>query len=322
MLIPVVTFVAVAALIFGAYWIAVGHQESDEQRVLRRRLKGDVAPVSLDRQQVLLKAPRKFSGVDGLNVALNRSGGFAAGIQDFVDGSGVSMTVGTFLLLSIAAGLLVAVVANIYLGVWWVTLPVSLAAVSGPYLAVSAYGSYRIRKFEEQFPEAVDLIARSMRAGHAFATGIRMAADELPAPAGPEFKLLYDRQNFGAQMADALRSFAERVPTLDARFFVTAVLTQREAGGNLAEILDRLAAVMRERVRIKREVRTRSAHGRMTAYVLAGMPPALALFMTFVNPDQMRLLLTDPLGIRIILGAVGLQVVGIIIVRRIVDIQY
>ncbi len=118
-----------------------------------------------------------------------------------------------------------------------------------------------------------------MRAGHAFATGLKMAADELPAPAGPEFKTLYELQNYGAQLPDALRSFANRIPSLDARFFVTAVLTQREAGGNLAEVLDRLASVMRERFRIKREVRVRSAHGRITAFILAGMPPALAGLM-------------------------------------------
>ena len=115
---------------------------------------------------------------------------------------------------------------------------------------------------------------------------------------------------------------AARIPSLDARFFVTAVLTQREAGGNLAEVLDRLAAVMRERFRIKRDVRVRSAHGRVTAYILAGMPPALAGILMSNNPAHFKVLITDPLGIQMLEGALLLQVVGVLIVRKLVDIDY
>jgi len=161
-----------------------------------------------------------------------------------------------------------------------------------------------------------------MRAGHAFPTGLKMAADEVPPPAGHEFRILYERQNYGAELPAALRSFGERVPSLDARFFVTAVLTQRETGGNLAEVLDRLAAVMRERFQIKREVRVRSAHGRISAYVLAGLPPVLAVLMLGSNPEQFKLLINDPLGVRMIVVGVVLQVIGTLVVRRLVDIEY
>ena len=180
----------------------------------------------------------------------------------------------------------------------------------------------RMAKFEEQFPEAIDLIARSMRAGHALSTGLKMAAEELPPPAGVEFRKLYERQNYGAQLSESLRAFADAVPSLDARFFVTAVLTQRETGGNLAEVLDRLAAVMRERFRIRRDVRVRSAHGRITAYILAGMPPVLAVLLMFSNPAQFKVLITDPLGIRMLEAAAVLQVTGVLIVRKLVDIEY
>jgi tight adherence protein B len=149
-----------------------------------------------------------------------------------------------------------------------------------------------------------------------------MAADELPEPCGLEFKALFEQQNYGAPLPDALRAFADRIPSLDARFFVTAVLTQREAGGNLAEILDRLAGVMRERFRIKREVRVKSAHGRITAFVLAGMPPVLAALMLSNNPEGVRMLVNDPLGIKMIAVAIVLQVVGTLVVRKLVDIQY
>ncbi len=187
---------------------------------------------------------------------------------------------------------------------------------------VKNFGTRRIRKFEEQFPEAIDLIARSMRAGHAFSTGLKMAADEVPPPAGVEFRRLYERQNYGAQLSESLRAFADAVPSLDARFFVTAVLTQRETGGNLAEVLDRLAAVMRERFRIRRDVRVRSAHGRITAYILAAMPPVIAVMLMVTNPAQFKVLITDPLGIRMLEGAVCLQVLGVLIVRKLVDIEY
>jgi len=161
-----------------------------------------------------------------------------------------------------------------------------------------------------------------MRAGHAFSTGLKMAADELPPPCGLEFKALYEQQNYGAPLPDALKAFAARIPSLDARFFVTAVLTQREAGGNLAEVLDRLAGVMRERFRIKREVRVKSAHGRITAFVLAGMPPVLAILMLSSNPDAVKLLTSDPLGIKMIALGVTLQIVGTLVVRKLANIEY
>jgi tight adherence protein B len=180
----------------------------------------------------------------------------------------------------------------------------------------------RIRKFEEQFPEAIDLIARALRAGHAFSTGLKIAAEELPPPAGVEFRKLYERQNYGAPLGDAMRALADSVRSLDARFFVTAVMTQRETGGNLAEVLDRLATTMRERFRIKRDVRTKSAHGRMTAYVLGAMPVGLAMIMMVTSPAQFRVLITDPLGNRMLAGAVASQIVGTLIIRKLVNIEY
>ena len=134
--------------------------------------------------------------------------------------------------------------------------------------------------------------------------------------------MLYDRQNFGAAMPEALRTFVNRVPLVDARFFVTAVLTQRDTGGNLSEVLERLADVMRVRVRINREVRTHSAHGRITAWVLGGITPLLALFLLLVAPDQMELLVRDPLGVQLLIGAVTLEVIGIFVVRKLVTIDY
>jgi tight adherence protein B len=149
-----------------------------------------------------------------------------------------------------------------------------------------------------------------------------MVADELPAPVGAEFKRLYDEQNFGMSLPEAMRSMAARVPVLDAKFFVTAVLTQRESGGNLSEVLDNLAAVMRDRFKLKRQIRVISAHGRISAFVLAAMPPVLAILLFSVSPHLMRILITDPLGIQLVVIALVLQVIGSIIISRMVKVEY
>jgi tight adherence protein B len=179
-----------------------------------------------------------------------------------------------------------------------------------------------MQRFEEQFPEAIELIARTLRAGHAFTTGLELAGEELPDPVGTEFKLLYDLQMFGQPLPDALKAFAARIPLIDARFFVTAVLTQREAGGNLAEVLDNLAAVIRERFRVKRQVRVLSAHGRITGLVLSLLPPVLAFLIFAKVPSQMMILVNDPIGPSLIIAAVTLQIIGMLAIRKLVKIEY
>ena len=323
MLVTAITFGTVVAIVFGAYWFTVGEQEIREQQSLRRRLRtDDSARLRVSASVQLLRQETALSGIRSLNALLHSGGRLIDPLRLFIGNSGLPITVGTFLLLTGISFLATVLVVRMYLPILWVVLPAAAAAAFVPYFVIRYFRTRRVHKFEEQFPEAIELIARAMRAGHAFNTGIKIAADELPDPAGPEFKLLYERQNYGAQIADALRAFAERVPTIDARFFVTAVLTQREAGGNLSEVLDRLAAVMRERFRIRREVRTRSAHGRITAFVLAAMPPTLAVLMLLANPAQMMLLVTDPLGVKLVIAGVVLQLVGMLLVRKIVDIQY
>jgi len=319
MLIPILTFVIVASVIFGAYWVLIAAPEVREQGALRKRLKGGEPTVV--RVTTLLKEQEKLSSIPVLNALLNGSGHLVEGLKVKLDSSDLPLTVGRFLLLSASAGLTAAVVVNYYTHRWQFSV-LGLLAAFLPLLVVNFFVTKRLRKFEEQFPEAVDLIARSMRAGHAFATGLKMAADELPPPAGIEFKKLYERQNYGAQLTDSLKAFADRIPSLDARFFVTAVLTQRETGGNLAEVLDRLGAVMRERFKIRRDVRAKSAHGRLTAYILAAMPPTMAVVLMIANPAQFKVMFTDPLGIRMLEGALALQVAGVLIVRKIVDIDY
>lgn len=318
------TFFGVLLVIVGAYWFTIGESEAREQRQLRRRLKTeDPSLVRSNAAAVqLLKQERRLSSIDQVNAILRSAAGVVTPIETLVANSGLTITVSSFLLLSAISALALGLLTQSYFPVAMVSATVAAIGATIPYVVVNMFRKKRLTKFEEQFPEAIELIARSLRAGHAFPTGIKIAADELPEPAGPEFRLLYERQNFGAPIPEALRAFAERVPTIDARFFVTAVLTQREAGGNLSEILDRLASVMRERFRIRQEVRTRSAHGRVSAFVLAGMPPVLAALMMAANPKQMMLMFTDPLGVKLVMAGVVLQVAGVLLVRKIVDIRY
>lgn len=312
-------FIGVFLLVVGSYWAFVVLPEQRGQTAVRRRLRWeDPVQAGID----LLKKPTVLSDIKSLNNLLARTSGVSRPLQEKLEQSAIGLTVGSFLLLTSACFMFGLVAAYWYTEILWAGFIAGGFLAIVPLVVVNMVRKARINKFEEQFPEAIQLIARAMRAGHAFSTGMKMAGEELPPPCGLEFKWLYDQQNYGAPMADALRAFAERVPSLDARFFVTAVLTQREAGGNLSEVLDRLASVMRERFRIKREVRVKSAHGRITAFVLAGMPPVLAVLMLWNNPDAVRLLINDPLGLKMIGVAVVLQVVGTLVVRKLVDIQY
>jgi tight adherence protein B len=180
----------------------------------------------------------------------------------------------------------------------------------------------RMLKFEEQFPEAIDLLARGLRAGHALTSALSMVADEMAEPVGPEFRMLFDQQNFGMPLPQALKAFAERIPVIDARFFVTAVLTQRDSGGNLSEVLDNLASIIRDRFRVKRQVRVISAHGRITGWVLSALPVCLGLFFAVTNTKVYAKFYSDPFGMKMILFALTLQVIGVFVIRRIVQIEY
>jgi tight adherence protein B len=179
----------------------------------------------------------------------------------------------------------------------------------------------RMRTFEEQFPEGLDLISRALKAGHAFATGLKMVADEMPEPVGPEFRKTFDEQNFGLPMKDALENLTYRMPLLDVRFFATAVLIQRETGGNLSEILENLAHVVRERFKILRQVRVYTAHGRFTGYVLLALPAVLCIALSFINPDHMNLLFRHRIGQMLLVVALVLQMIGYIWIKQVIKIE-
>jgi tight adherence protein B len=307
--------------VLGVYWLLQGQQESRERARLWRRLRSGPRTRAAVRPD-LVKQETPLSRVGPLNSLLLRASAFVAPMQRTIDQADMRLTVGVLLLscgcLGLASGLAVAWFTHFP----WIGLIVGAVAAFLPYFYVRHRASKRIYVFEEQFPEAIDLISRALRAGHAFTTGLAMVAEEAPQPVAGEFRRLYDQQNFGMPLPEALRSFAERIPLLDARFFVTAVLVQREAGGNLAEVLDNLAAVIRERFKVKRQVRVITAHARITGWVLAGLPPALTLAFLVTTPSHIWMLVNDPLGVRMIVLALTLQTIGTLIIRRLVDIEY
>jgi tight adherence protein B len=190
-----------------------------------------------------------------------------------------------------------------------------------PYVYVRKTRARRMAAMEEMFPEALDFLARSMRAGHAFTISLEMVGEETEEPLGQEFRTLFNEQNLGAPLDVALRNFSARVPLFDVRFFCTAVLLQRQTGGNLSEILQRLAYIIRERFRLKGQVKAASAHGRMTASVLLLLPICTAAGLLMVAPEYLRMFANDPDGKWLIGVAIGLQVVGHFAIKRIISIK-
>jgi tight adherence protein B len=196
-----------------------------------------------------------------------------------------------------------------------------LAGAATPYLYVRHKRTRRMRGFEEQLPEAIDLLGRALRAGHPLSAGLKMVGEESPEPIAGEFRRVFEEQRFGLAFEDSLLGMADRIPLVDVRIFVTAVLIQREVGGNLAEILDKLADVIRQRFSIMRQLRTFTAQGRMSGYILGGLPVFLGLVLLLINRDNMIAFLTHPLGKMMMTVAVVMQTVGYLWIQKIVKID-
>ena len=202
----------------------------------------------------------------------------------------------------------------------WAFLPALLCGTF-PLLFVWRKRSSRLYHFEEQFPESLEFVARSMRAGHAFSVSLEMLHREFTEPLSGEFRRTFEEHNLGMPLEVALEKLAKRVPLLDVHFFVSAVLLQRRTGGNLAEILDKLAYVIRERFKLRGRIRAISAHGRMTGTALTLIPVGVAGMLFVVNPEYVRFFISDSTGNIMLAVAVGLQVVGYAIIQKIVSIE-
>ena len=204
---------------------------------------------------------------------------------------------------------------------WPAGLIAAVVGASIPYMIVRHRRNKRMDKFEEMLPEAIDLLGRAIRAGHPLSAGLKMVADETAEPIQSEFRRTHEENRFGLPFDDALLAMADRVSIVDVRILVTAILIQREVGGNLAEVLDNLANVIRIRFTIRRQLRVYTAQGRFSGYVLAVLPIAVGAAIYNLNPSYIRLLFTDPFGKLMLMTAVVFQIVGFLWIRKIVDIE-
>jgi len=236
--------------------------------------------------------------------------------------AGMSWEVSRLLLGSALLGLATALALMAYVRFGWLPA-VSAGAAAGtlPLLYVLWRRKRRLARLGAQLPEALDLLARALRAGHAFSAGLKMAAEELPEPTRGEFRIVHEEVTYGVSLGQALTNLAERVPGTDVRYFVVAVLVQRESGGNLTEVLDKLSQLIRERAKLLARVRVLSAEGRMSAWILGLLPFALAGLLYLANPKFMGPMFTDPIGIAILKYLLFTMLLGVLVLRQIVRIR-
>jgi len=263
-----------------------------------------------------------------LNQPLDDRPGFAEefvsrvlNIRRFLEQGAIDLPPSKFLMicggLALAGG-----VATIALGIHFAAAPFVAAALGSlPFGWAWWKRRKRLRKFAGQLPDALELIARALRAGHSLAAGFHLVGDEMATPAGDEFTRVYEEQNLGIPLEEALEDFADRIPNLDLRFFATAVIIQRQSGGDLAEILDKIGHLIRERFKIWGQVQALTGEGRLSGIVLLALPPVLFITMYRLNPGYVTMLFEDPLGKQMLAAALVLQAIGALVIRKIVNIR-
>jgi tight adherence protein B len=298
-----------------------GVHEQLAQRKLLWRLQELSAPLdepdAAAKTLVKVTNPGVMPSLDRLVAGTTRGSALARWIEQ----SGMKASISSVLLIALVLAGVMALVANMVTRAPMSMIAGAALGFSMPFMVLRVKRNRRLHRFEEEFPEALDLISRALKAGHAFATGLKMVADEMKEPVGPEFRKTFDEQNFGLPLKDALENLTLRIPILDMRFFATAVLIQRETGGNLSEILENLAHVVRERFKILRQVRVYTAHGRLTGYVLLALPAVLAIALSFINPEHMNMLFRERIGQMLLMVAIGMQTAGFIWIRQVVKIE-
>lgn len=317
-LLSVLVFMAVVLLIEGAYvwWNDV---RGPEARRVERRLRlmsagaHEDGASSVMKQRLLSSSP----ALDRLLLRLPR----VHRLDRLLEQSGVPWSVAQVLLFTVALAVGALVLATLVTKRPELLLFAALAAGSIPWLIVLRSRHRRIRRLEDQLPDALDLMARALRAGHAFPSALKMVGDEMSDPIAAEFGAAFDEVNFGMSMQDALMNLATRVPSSELKYFVVAVLIQRTTGGNLAELLDQIATIIRARQKLLGTIRVLSADGRLSAWILSLLPVVLAGVIFALNREFLETLWTDPAGLRLIGTSLALMIVGIVWMRRIIRIH-
>lgn len=279
--------------------MSAGSHEDGELSIVKKRLLSDTP--TLDR--LLLEIPR----VHQLDRLLLQSG--------------LKMNVAGFLSFTIVGALAGFILAAVFGMPLLAVIGVGVAVGTLPTFYVLNAKRKRLNTFEQQLPDALDLMGRALRAGHAFSSALKMVGDEMPEPVAGEFRTTFDELNYGISLQDALQNMATRVPSDDLRYFVIAVLIQRETGGNLTELLDSISALIRARLKLMGTINVLSAEGRLSAWILGLLPIVLGVFLNVVNPKFMSLLWTDPAGLKLVWTMLVLMVIGVFWMRRVIRIH-
>ncbi|MGK5019796.1 type II secretion system F family protein [Janthinobacterium lividum] len=315
----VLLFAACILLVEGA-WLWWSGTHGSAARRINRRLRLMVARGEAGGERVSILKQRRYARAPGLERLLRRAPQ-AAQLDHLLLQSGLSWSVAQF--IGVTGALLLA--ALLLLAACSIPLPGALlllsGAVSAPCLCVLRARAARLKKIEAQLPEAADFLARALRAGHSFSNVLQMVGDELNEPISGEFRMAHEEINYGVPMNEALQNLAARIPLTDLRYLVIAVLVQRESGGNLAEVLVSIARIIRARLKLLGQVRVLSAEGRMSAWVLGLMPVVMIGVMALVNPQYIRLLWTDPAGIKLLWYAAGMVALGVLWMRNVMRIR-
>jgi len=332
-LLLVLIFLAVLFGLFGV-WLLIGGRDSEKRRV-QLRLRGvqqikdyELGESLAKEEEAKEKARNKrreivrrqaFSDIPSLDQRLSKTP-WAQKLSGMLREAELPLTVNTFALICVACAAL-----GVCVGVVWnrlVLAPVmGLALGAAPYVYVIMAVRKRLKLFGRQFPDALDMLSSSVKGGLALNAAIQNVADEMPDPTGDEFKILADELTFGVDISEALRRLASRVDCSDVRFFCAALMIQKETGGNLAEVLDGLQRTIRERFRILGQLKTLTAQGRLSGWILAALPIALGGIIYMANPDYMRYLVADSMGHKLLIAAGFFELVGFLLIRKIVNIR-
>ena len=320
MLISFLVFLFGLFLVLGAYLLATVGTDNKRARLRQRLSEALLYSSHTDDIEVVLARSELMSEIPALNRVLLRVQ-TALQLKRMLDQADLHITPSRLVMFSTMAGIL----ALLAVSVISISMPLiilsGIVAASLPFLHVWWKRKKRFAQFLELLPDALELMSRALSAGHAFSESLHMVAEEMPEPIAGEFRKTYEEQNLGLSLKLALENLMERIPLLDLRMCVTAVLIQKETGGNLSEILEKVAYTIRERFRIMGDLKTLTTSSRLSAWLLCGLPIFVAVAVTFMNPEYMAVLWKDQRGHYLIAAAISMQITGMLIVKKILNIK-
>lgn len=319
-MIPFLVFTFCLFAVFGAYLLATRESDAKRKRLQQRLSDALLHSAHTEDVEVVLARHELMSEIPWVNRVLVQVQA-ATRVKRVLDQADLQITVTRLVMFSLMAGMLAGLTVSVVSMSLLLVVACGLAGAVVPFAHVLWTRKKRFAKFLEQLPDALELMSRALSAGHAFSEALHMVSIEMPEPTAKEFRKTYEEQNLGLSLKLALENLTDRMPLLDLRLCVTAVLIQRETGGNLAEILEKVAYTIRERFRIMGDLKTLTTSSRMSAWLLCAVPAFIATAVTIMNPEYMAVMWRDPRGHKLIAVALFLQVTGMLIVRKILRIK-